>query len=85
MNYFILILVAALLILDVDCKKDAYPLKKDGCTYDCWRNAYCDQVCKDLKAEGGYCYAWRLFCWCTGLPDNVRSHNEATCRSKSKN
>nr|F8UWP3.2 RecName: Full=Alpha-toxin CvIV4; Flags: Precursor [Centruroides vittatus] len=83
MNYFILILVAALLILDVNCKKDGYPVEHSGCKYTCWKNEYCDKVCKDLKGEGGYCYI-NLTCWCTGLPDNVPLKTNQRCNGKRK-
>ncbi|XP_023237823.1 beta-toxin CeII8-like [Centruroides sculpturatus] len=84
MNYFVLIFVAALLMLGVNCKKDAYPVDGSNCRYPCWRNAYCDELCKKRFAESGYCYTWSLWCWCIGLPDNTRTQVNAGCAPSGK-
>uniref|UniRef100_A0A2I9LPC6 NaTx n=1 Tax=Centruroides hentzi TaxID=88313 RepID=A0A2I9LPC6_9SCOR len=80
MNYFIFTLLAALLILDVNCKKDGYPVGGDQCRYNCWKNEYCDGICKQKKGEGGYCYGWNLSCWCTGLPDDTNTKMDPFCQ-----
>uniref|UniRef100_A0A2I9LPC1 NaTx n=1 Tax=Centruroides hentzi TaxID=88313 RepID=A0A2I9LPC1_9SCOR len=83
MNYFILILVAAILILDVNCK-DGYPIDGNACRYECWKNEYCDKLCKDKKGKDGYCYGWNLMCWCNGLPDKEAIKTNQKCNGKRK-
>nr|P46115.1 RecName: Full=Alpha-toxin Ts5; AltName: Full=P-alpha* NaTx3.2; AltName: Full=Tityustoxin V; Short=Toxin V; Short=Ts V; Short=TsTX-V; Short=TsV; AltName: Full=Tityustoxin-5 [Tityus serrulatus]AAB34141.1 TsTX-V=alpha-toxin [Tityus serrulatus=Brazilian scorpions, venom, Peptide, 64 aa] [Tityus serrulatus]prf//2111234A alpha toxin TsTX-V [Tityus serrulatus] len=53
-------------------KKDGYPVEGDNCAFACfgYDNAYCDKLCKDKKADDGYC-VWSPDCYCYGLPEHI--------------
>nr|ACD11820.1 hypothetical protein [Isometrus maculatus] len=80
MKYLILITVASLLALGAVCKKDGYPYDDKECKYDCWKNEYCNDLCKKKKGESGYCYALNLSCYCYGLPDKEKTSRTGKCR-----
>uniref|UniRef100_A0A2I9LPD4 NaTx n=1 Tax=Centruroides hentzi TaxID=88313 RepID=A0A2I9LPD4_9SCOR len=69
MNYFIFILVAALLISDVNCGFNTFPTDANGCRYFCKKDEYCDKLCKEKGAEGGHCAELYGGCWCINLYD----------------
>nr|P0CI53.1 RecName: Full=Neurotoxin LmNaTx21.1; Flags: Precursor [Lychas mucronatus] len=76
-----LILVACLMMSCVHCKKDGYPVDWNNCMYDCgYDNAYCEKICKEKGGESGYCYFWKISCYCEGLPDNVEIKGYGRCR-----
>ncbi|XP_023228501.1 alpha-toxin CvIV4-like [Centruroides sculpturatus] len=84
MNYFILLFVATFLLLDVNCKKDGYPVDANNCKFECWGNEYCDKLCKGKRAESGYCWKWKLSCWCEGLPDDEPIKTSDRCYGTGK-
>nr|ABX76752.1 neurotoxin LmNaTx4 precursor [Lychas mucronatus] len=79
MNNLIIIAVASWLVLGALCKKDGYPYDGNNCKYDCWKNEYCDDLCKKKKGASGYCYALNLSCYCYGLPDKEKTSVKTKC------
>nr|D9U2A0.1 RecName: Full=Neurotoxin LmNaTx10; Flags: Precursor [Lychas mucronatus]ABX76758.1 neurotoxin LmNaTx10 precursor [Lychas mucronatus] len=82
MNFLIFIAVASSLALGALCKKEGYPYDGNNCRYICFRNQYCDDLCKKLKGESGYCYGWNQSCYCYGLPDTEKTKPDKRCHSK---
>nr|ABX76749.1 neurotoxin LmNaTx1 precursor [Lychas mucronatus] len=86
MNMKILIIfVIAITVVGVQ-SKDGYPIystgKSKGCKIECViNNKYCDKECTLKGGSSGYCYFWKLACYCEGLPDSVAvwTYAENTC------
>nr|P0CI58.1 RecName: Full=Neurotoxin LmNaTx64.1; Flags: Precursor [Lychas mucronatus] len=83
---FLIILTA--FFIGVHCKH-GYPIiragRDKGCKVSCViNNQYCDTECKQLKGRRGYCYFWRLACFCEYLPDYVPTWSRATNKCKAK-
>nr|WDU65885.1 putative NaTx Tcis40 [Tityus cisandinus] len=85
MNYLTLIAVASLLTAGTESKKDGYPVKEGDCAFPCgYDNEYCDKLCKERKADSGYCYWGNILCYCYGLPDKAAIKGYGRCRPGKK-
>uniref|UniRef100_A0A2I9LPA0 NaTx n=1 Tax=Centruroides hentzi TaxID=88313 RepID=A0A2I9LPA0_9SCOR len=80
----LILIVASLMIMGVQ-SKDGYPMNHEGCKIPCLvNNRYCEIQCVTfLKAKKGYCYFWRIACYCEGLPEHAPVWDRATnkCRA----
>nr|ABX76760.1 neurotoxin LmNaTx12 precursor [Lychas mucronatus] len=81
----LLLVIIALLVIGVQ-SKDGYPMYKTGrekgCKIACVINdKYCNNDCKLKGGKYGYCYFWKLACYCEGLPDSVEvwTYAKNTC------
>nr|ACD11853.1 hypothetical protein [Isometrus maculatus] len=86
MKALFLIILAVLFIVGVQ-SKDGYPMvragREKGCKIWCViNNESCDSECKIRKGKKGYCYFWKLACYCEGLPANeqVWTYEKNTCK-----
>nr|P0C5K8.1 RecName: Full=Alpha-toxin TbTx5; AltName: Full=T-alpha* NaTx3.4; Flags: Precursor [Tityus bahiensis] len=86
MNDFVFLVVACLLTAGTEGKKDGYPVEGDNCAFVCfgYDNAYCDKLCKDKKADSGYCYWVHILCYCYGLPDKEPTKTNGRCKPGKK-
>nr|ACD11782.1 hypothetical protein [Isometrus maculatus] len=79
------LVVMALMAIGVQ-SKDGYPIQRAGREKGCkiWcvvNNDYCNKDCKAKGGSYGYCYFWKLACYCEGLPDSaeVWAYETNTC------
>nr|ABX76761.1 neurotoxin LmNaTx13 precursor [Lychas mucronatus] len=79
MNILIIFVIAMMVV--GECRKSGFPVKKDGCPYECYRDRYCLEECKSLGAIGGFCMGNR-YCVCSDLPDNVPTSSPPKSCSK---
>nr|D9U2A1.1 RecName: Full=Neurotoxin LmNaTx17; Flags: Precursor [Lychas mucronatus]ABX76765.1 neurotoxin LmNaTx17 precursor [Lychas mucronatus] len=68
------VIVLAAFFIGVHCKH-GYPVqysgREKGCKIACViNNASCDGECKRRGGRAGYCYFWKLACFCEYLPNN---------------
>ncbi|XP_023235257.1 beta-neurotoxin Css9-like [Centruroides sculpturatus] len=80
----LILIFASLMIIGVQ-SKDGYPMYDDGCKIPCViNNRACEIQCVTLrKGKSGYCYFWKLACYCEGLPEWAKVWDRATnkCRA----
>nr|ACJ23126.1 putative depressant toxin Tx580 [Buthus occitanus israelis] len=83
MKAALLLVFFSLILTGVLTKKSGYPIQKDGCKFWCIANHFCERYCK-YKGGSGYCYKWKIACWCDDLPDWVPtwSYETNTCGGK---
>nr|ACD11821.1 hypothetical protein [Isometrus maculatus] len=88
MKTLLLIALAVLFIEEVR-SKDGYLMETTGRDKGCkiWcviNNESCNTSCTMLKGKKGYCYFWKLACYCEGLPENVQvwTYEKNTCKAK---
>uniref|UniRef100_A0A1V1WBP7 Putative Na+ channel toxin n=1 Tax=Superstitionia donensis TaxID=311983 RepID=A0A1V1WBP7_9SCOR len=43
-------------------KHGGYPKQSNGKLYSCWKDEYCEGICKQHDAAYGYCYASSCYC-----------------------
>nr|ADY39569.1 U2-buthitoxin-H1a [Hottentotta judaicus] len=75
----LLFISASMLIVLVNAH--GYIRLANGCKMMCLiGNAGCNTECKAYGGTYGYCYAWKLACFCEDLPDDVTWKSETnTC------
>nr|ADY39498.1 iota-buthitoxin-Hj1b [Hottentotta judaicus] len=82
MKIIILLVIFSLMLIGVQ-SKSGYPTQHDGCKFWCVFNHFCERYCAGYKGTG-YCYFWKLACWCDNIPNWVPTWSYATnkCRAK---
>nr|P0CI59.1 RecName: Full=Neurotoxin LmNaTx34.2; Flags: Precursor [Lychas mucronatus] len=81
----LILVVIALMVIEV--KSDGYLMvragREKGCKIWCViNNEYCDKDCKLKGGNYGYCYFWKLACYCEGLPTSspdIWTYEKNTC------
>nr|AIX87655.1 sodium channel blocker AbNaTx8 [Androctonus bicolor] len=83
MRAALLLAFSSLILTGVLTKKSGYPTQHDGCKIWCVFNHFCSNYCETYGGSG-YCYTWKLACWCDNIHDWVPTWSYATnkCRAK---
>nr|AMX81481.1 venom toxin meuTx21 [Mesobuthus eupeus] len=83
MKTALLLVISTLMLIGVQTKKSGYPTDHEGCKNWCVFNHFCERMC--IRYGGsGYCYFWKMACWCDNIHDSVPTWSRATnkCRAK---
>nr|P0C5H3.1 RecName: Full=Beta-mammal/insect toxin Lqhb1; AltName: Full=Lqh-beta-1; Flags: Precursor [Leiurus quinquestriatus hebraeus] len=69
MKIIIFLIVSSLMLIGVKTDNGYLLNKATGCKVWCViNNASCNSECKLRRGNYGYCYFWKLACYCEGAP-----------------
>nr|ACJ23120.1 putative depressant toxin Tx67 [Buthus occitanus israelis] len=83
MQLILLLIISASMLIEGLVNADGYLKGHDGCKLACVvNNKYCNKECQAEGGNYGYCYKWKLACYCEGLSEKKTWKPETNkCRS----
>nr|P86406.2 RecName: Full=Sodium channel neurotoxin MeuNaTxalpha-15; AltName: Full=Sodium channel neurotoxin MeuNaTxalpha-6; Flags: Precursor [Mesobuthus eupeus]ABR21064.1 venom sodium channel toxin-7 [Mesobuthus eupeus] len=77
MKIIIFLIVSSLVLIGVKTDNGYLLDKYTGCKVWCViNNESCNSECKIRRGNYGYCYFWKLACYCEGAPKSELWHYE---------
>nr|ABR21032.1 venom sodium channel toxin-1 [Mesobuthus eupeus] len=84
MKIIIFLIVSSLMLIEVKTEDGYLVDRSNGCKIACAvNNEYCNHSCKQRGGNYGYCYFWKLACYCEGAPKSQYWYYETNkCKGK---